>query len=140
MEQTLDRGETAPAAGLATALTAFFQVGSHFDDWERLQSRALKATESNGDDHSASTLHRCLGEFTTILDRYPEALHHFEQALLFAEGQGPTYRASATAGLAYVHRLLGAYVPAVHHFEAAVELADRPGTSTASCTRPTASA
>ncbi|WP_424862518.1 AfsR/SARP family transcriptional regulator [Streptomyces sp. MMS24-I29] len=126
-EQALDRGETAPAAGLATALTAFFQVGSHFDDWERLQSRALKATLSSGDEHSASKLHRCLGELTTILDRYPEALHHFEQALLLAEGQEPTYRASATAGLAYVHRLLGAYDSAVLHFEAAVELADSAG-------------
>ncbi|MFD8799293.1 AfsR/SARP family transcriptional regulator [Streptomyces atroolivaceus] len=127
VEQALDRGETAPAAGLATALTAFFQVGSYFDDWERLQSRALKATRSDGDDHSASKLHRCLGELTTILDRYPEALHHFEQALLLAEGQEPTYRASATAGLAYVHRLLGEYDSAVRHFEAAVQLAGSAG-------------
>ncbi|MFD3946588.1 BTAD domain-containing putative transcriptional regulator [Streptomyces sp. NPDC058579] len=127
VEQALDRGETAPAAGLATALTAFFQVGSHFDDWGRLQSRALKVSESNGDDHSASKLHRCLGELTTILDRYPEALHHFEQALLLAEGQAPAYRAGATAGLAYVHRLLGEYASAVHHFEAAVRLAESAG-------------
>ncbi|MEU4269461.1 BTAD domain-containing putative transcriptional regulator [Streptomyces sp. NPDC026092] len=127
VEQALDRGETAPAAGLATALTAFFQVGSHFDDWGRLQSRALKVSESNGDDHSASKLHRCLGELTTILDRYPEALHHFERALQLAEGQAPAYRAGATAGLAYVHRLLGEYASAVHHFEAAVRLAESAG-------------
>ncbi|BFO18383.1 BTAD domain-containing putative transcriptional regulator [Streptomyces sp. KM77-8] len=139
-EQALDRAETGPAAGLATALTAFFQVGSHFDDWERLQSRALKAALSGGDARSAAKVHRCLGELTTILDRYPEALHHFEQALLLAEGEGPAYRASATAGLAYVHRLLGQYASAVGHFEAAVELARRRGTSTVSCTRPTVSA
>nr|WP_037659886.1 BTAD domain-containing putative transcriptional regulator [Streptomyces flavovirens] len=126
-EQALDRTETAPAVGLATALTAFFQVGSHFDDWARLQNRALKAALSRGDEHSASKVHRCLGELTTILDRYPEALHHFEQALLLAEGHGPTYRASATAGLAYVHRLLGQYDRAVLHFKEAVELARSAG-------------
>ncbi|MFB7915973.1 BTAD domain-containing putative transcriptional regulator [Streptomyces sp. NPDC056061] len=127
-EQALDGTESvAPAAGLATTLTTLFQVGSHFDDWERLQSRALKAALSSGDRHSAVKVHRCLGELTTILDRYPEALNHFEQALLLAEGQGPMYRASATAGLAYVHRLLGQYSSAVLHFEEAAELAESAG-------------
>lgn len=127
-EQALDGTENvAPAAGLATALTTLFQVGSHFDDWERLQNRALKAALSSGDRHSAAKVHRCLGELTTILDRYQEALHHFEQALLLAEGQEPTYRASATAGLAYVHRLLGQYPSAALHFEEAAKLAESAG-------------
>ncbi|MGW1409393.1 AfsR/SARP family transcriptional regulator [Streptomyces sp. NPDC002403] len=126
-EQALDRTKAAPAAGLATALTTLFQVGGHFDDWERLQNRALKAALSSGNRHSAAKLHRCLGELTTILDRYPEALNHFEQALLLAEGQGPAYRAGATAGLAYVHRLLGQYSSAVFHFEKAAELARQAG-------------
>ncbi|QNP61467.1 AfsR/SARP family transcriptional regulator [Streptomyces genisteinicus] len=126
-EQAMDRKEAAPAAGLATALTTLFQVGGHFDDWERLQNRALKAALSSGDRHSAAKLHRCLGELTTILDRYPEALNHFEEALLLAEGQGPAYRAGATAGLAYVHRLLGQYSTAVFHFEKAAKLARQTG-------------
>ncbi|MGV2917495.1 tetratricopeptide repeat protein [Streptomyces alfalfae] len=127
-EQALDGTEgVAPAAGLATALTTLFQVGSHFDDWERLQNRALKAALSNGDRHSAAKVHRCLGELTTILDRYPEAVDHFEQALLLADGEGPTYQASATAGLAYVHRLLGQYSTAVLRFEKAAELAEAAG-------------
>ncbi|MFE5896454.1 BTAD domain-containing putative transcriptional regulator [Streptomyces sp. NPDC056488] len=124
-ERALDTTEgVAPAAGLATALTTLFQVGSHFDDWERLQNRALEAALGNGDRHSAAKVHRCLGELTTILDRYPEAVNHFEQALLLTEGEGPTYRASATAGLAYVHRLLGQYATAAVHFEEAAELAE----------------
>ncbi|MEU0071555.1 BTAD domain-containing putative transcriptional regulator [Streptomyces sp. NPDC006332] len=123
VDQALDRAEVAQAAGLATTLTTLFQIGSHFDDWERTQHRALKAALGNGDKRSATQLHRCLGELTTILDRYPEALHHFEQALLLADGEGPAYRAGATAGLAYVHRLLGRYASAVRHFEEAAELA-----------------
>lgn len=127
-EQAFDGArDVAPAAGLATALTTLFEVGSHFDDWERLQNRALKAALSSGDRHSAAKVHRCLGELTTILDRYPEAVDHFEQALRHAEGQGPTYRASATAGLAYVHRLLGQYSSAVRHFEEASRLAESAG-------------
>ncbi|MFF2522085.1 AfsR/SARP family transcriptional regulator [Streptomyces liangshanensis] len=127
-ERALDGSEgIAPAAGLATALTTLFQVGGHFDDWERLQNRALKEALSSGDRQSAAKVHRCLGELTTILDRYPEALDHFEQALLLAEGQGPTYRASATAGLAYVHRLLGQYARAARHFEEAADLAESVG-------------
>ncbi|MFK4593349.1 ATP-binding protein [Streptomyces pristinaespiralis] len=121
--QALDRGVVAPAVGLATALTTLFQVGSYFDDWERLQNWALKAALHADDRPSAAKVHRCLGELTTILDRYPEALEHFEQALLLAEGLGPAYRASAAAGLAYVHRLLGHYSEAVGHFQSSLELA-----------------
>ncbi|MFE7616540.1 BTAD domain-containing putative transcriptional regulator [Streptomyces sp. NPDC057496] len=123
VDQALDGDEVAQAAGLATTLTTLFQIGGHFDDWERTQNRALKAALDSGDKRSATQLHRCLGELTTILDRYPEALHHFEQALLLADGEGPAYRAGATAGLAYVHRLLGRYSSAVHRFEEAAELA-----------------
>ncbi|MFJ3249975.1 AfsR/SARP family transcriptional regulator [Streptomyces sp. NPDC086782] len=123
VDQALDRTEIAPAAGLAATLTTLFQIGSHFDDWERLQNRALKAALSSGNQRSATQLHRCLGELTTILDRYPEALDHFEQALQLADREGPDYRASATAGLAYVHRLLGHYSSAVRHFEQAAALA-----------------
>ncbi|NUT24465.1 MAG: AfsR/SARP family transcriptional regulator, partial [Streptomyces sp.] len=80
-DQALDRDEITSAAALATTLTTLFQIGSHFDDWERLQGRALKAALRGGHQRSATQLHRCLGELTTILDRYPEALDHFEQAL-----------------------------------------------------------
>ncbi|MFD3613204.1 BTAD domain-containing putative transcriptional regulator [Streptomyces atroolivaceus] len=127
VDQALDGAEIHSAAGLATTLTTLFQIGSHFDDWERLQNRALKAALSSGNTRSATQLHRCLGELTTILDRYPEALKHFEQALELADGEGPAYLASATAGLAYVHRLLGQYSLAVGHFGQASELARTAG-------------
>ncbi|MFE0252369.1 BTAD domain-containing putative transcriptional regulator [Streptomyces sp. NPDC059010] len=126
-DQALDRDEITSAAALATSLTTLFQIGSHFDDWERLQGRALKAALRGGHRRSATQLHRCLGELTTILDRYPEALDHFEQALKLADGEDPAYLASATAGLAYVHRLLGQYASATGHFERAAELARRSG-------------
>ncbi|MFI1195957.1 ATP-binding protein [Micromonospora sp. NPDC020750] len=123
VDQALDTPNIGPAAGVAVALTTFFQVRSHFDEWERLQSKALDAALRTGDQRSAAKLHRCLGELTTILDRYPEALDHFRQALLLADGREPAYQESAAAGLAYVHRLLGQYDSAVRQFEEAVALA-----------------
>ncbi|MET8975817.1 BTAD domain-containing putative transcriptional regulator [Streptomyces sp. NPDC004539] len=127
-EQALSGTEgVAAAVGLATALTTLFEVGSHFDDWERLQNRALAAALRDGDPHSAAKVHRCLGELTTILDRYPEAVRHFERALLLTEGAGPAYRDSATAGLAYVHRLLGHHPTAIRYFEEAAALAGSTG-------------
>ncbi|MGW5201657.1 BTAD domain-containing putative transcriptional regulator [Streptomyces spiralis] len=126
-DQALDRDEITSAAALATALTTLFQIGGHFDDWERLQGRALEAALRGNHRRSATQLHRCLGELTTILDRYPEALDHFQQALTLSDGADPAYLASATAGSAYVHRLLGQYASAVRHFERAAELARMAG-------------
>lgn len=125
-EQGLDTGQLVLAACLATALTTFFQLEGHFDEWERLQSKALAAL-GGSDPGSASKLHRCLGELTTILDRYPEALHHFEQALRLSAPDDPGYTASAMAGLAYVHRLLGQHDLAVRHFQRAADLARSAG-------------
>lgn len=127
VDQGLETPRVTLAACLATALTTFFQIGSHFDEWERLQTKALAAAVRTADHSSAAKLHRCLGELTTILDRYPEALIHFQQALRLAVPDDPAYAASATAGLAYVHRLLGRYDSAVAHFSQAAQLAKLAG-------------
>lgn len=127
VDQMLEDGDTIQAAGLAIALTTFFQVRSHFDEWERLQGRALKAALHAGDQRGAALLHRCLGELTTILDRYPQALGHFAHALRLAGDEGPTYQAGAAAGLAYVHRLLGDYPEATRYFTQAADLAESVG-------------
>jgi tetratricopeptide (TPR) repeat protein len=127
VDQALESRGVNLAACLATALTTFFQIGSHFDEWERLQTKALAAALRTADQSSASKLHRCLGELTTILDRYPEALIHFQQALRLAVPDDPAYTASATAGLAYVHRLLGRYGSAVAYFGQAAQLARAAG-------------
>jgi DNA-binding SARP family transcriptional activator/tetratricopeptide (TPR) repeat protein len=121
--QALETSGVSLAAHLATSLTTFFQIGSHFDEWERLQTRALEAAQRASDGWGASKLYRCLGELTTILDRYPEAVTHFERALRYADTNDPVGAASATAGLGYVHRLLGRYDSAVAYFSKAADLA-----------------
>jgi len=121
-------GATLPlAACLAISLTTFFQVRSHFDDWRRLHTKALAATQAQGDRVTASKLHRALGELDTIQDRYPEAVVHFEAALKAITPDDPEYTASSLAGLAYVYRLLGHYAAAVNHFESAAQLARTTG-------------
>ncbi|MEV4756679.1 tetratricopeptide repeat protein [Micromonospora sp. NPDC049559] len=126
-EQGLDGPAVGLAAGLATALTTFFQIRSHFDDWYRLQDRALVAARAAGDRMASAKLHRALGERATILDRYEEAVKHFERSLECGPDTDPTYTASATAGLAYVHRLLGRYDSATTYFTRAIELAVSTG-------------
>ncbi|WP_416971059.1 ATP-binding protein [Streptomyces sp. 4F14] len=111
------------AGSLAVSLTTFFQIRGHFDEWRHLQQRALAEAVAAGDRRTAVKLHRSLGELATIVDRYPEAVEHFRQALEPPEPAEPDYTASAMAGLAYVYRLVGQQSRALSCFERAAELA-----------------
>jgi tetratricopeptide (TPR) repeat protein len=111
------------AGCVAVSMTTFLQIRSHFDEWRRLQETALAKAIANGDRRTAVKLHRSLGELATIVDRYPEAIEHFQRALNPPEPEEPDYTASATAGLAYVYRLIGQQSRALTYFERAAELA-----------------
>jgi len=114
------------ATCLATSLTSFLQIRCLFDDWMRLQSTALDTAVAAGDTHTAAKLHRCLGELNTIIDRYHEAVTHFEQALIHGSPDDDSDSlASSLAGLAYVYRLQGRYREAAEHFSQAVEVAQK---------------
>ncbi|MEN3613145.1 BTAD domain-containing putative transcriptional regulator [Plantactinospora sp. ZYX-F-223] len=127
VDDGLDAGATGLTGCLAASLTTFFQVGTHFDDWRRVQSRVLAAAVRAGDHRTAVKLHRGLGELDTIQDRYPEAIAHFEAAQAGSIDQDPEYEAAITAGLGYLYRLRGQYPAALSSFSRARELADRTG-------------
>ncbi|GLZ81599.1 hypothetical protein Afil01_64060 [Actinorhabdospora filicis] len=116
-----------PATSIAASLTAYFQVRGLFEEWRRVQTRALSAARDAGLSVAAARLHRALGEFTTIVDDYPAAIAHFEDCLAFGPADDPAYTADAVAGLAYVCRLTGRYASALTHFERARDLARRTG-------------
>ncbi|GAA3733981.1 BTAD domain-containing putative transcriptional regulator [Plantactinospora mayteni] len=118
-------GATGLAGSLAAALTTFFQLGTHFDDWRRVQSRALAAALRAGDRRTAVKLYRGLGELETIQDRYPEAIGHFEAARAAITNHDPEYEAAITAGLGYLYRLRGQSSAALDTFGRARELALR---------------
>ncbi|MFF0431754.1 ATP-binding protein [Streptomyces sp. NPDC004327] len=117
-------GTSPTLAGcLAVSMATFLQIRGHFDEWRRLQETALRSAVVGGDRRTAVKLHRSLGELATIVDRYPEAINHFQKALTPPEPAEPDYTASATAGLAYVYRLTGRQSQALACFERAAELA-----------------
>lgn len=126
-ERGLSGGPLEEATAIAASLTAYYQVRGLFEDWWRVQTRALAAARDAGLTVAAARLHRALGEYTTIVDDYPAAIAHFEGCLAFGPADDPAYTADAVAGLAYVCRLTGRYGPALAHFGRARELAHRTG-------------
>lgn len=123
----LDAGATDLAGCLAASLTTFFQIRNQFDDWRRLQSRALSVVTAAQDRRPAMKLHRSLGELDTIQDRYAEAVSHFQAALDYEAPHEPEYEAAIMSGLGTLHRLLGNYEAAVSHFRRATRLAQQTG-------------
>ncbi|MGX7673860.1 AfsR/SARP family transcriptional regulator [Plantactinospora sp. DSM 117369] len=122
-----DADATDLAGCLASSLTTLFQVCNHFDDWRRVQDRALSAAVATGNRQVALKLHRSLGELHTIQDRYAEAMSHFRAALDHRAPQKPEYEAAVLSGTAYLHRLLGDYDPAASLFRRAAQLAEKTG-------------
>jgi DNA-binding SARP family transcriptional activator len=127
VDQGLHAGVTDLAGCLAASLTTYFQVRNHFDDWRRIQTRALGTALAAHDHRTVLKLHRSLGELDTIQDRYADALTHFEAAAAYDASDDPEYEAAITSGLGYLHRLLGHYDDALHHLHRARDLARRTG-------------
>ncbi|GAB3136386.1 BTAD domain-containing putative transcriptional regulator [Micromonospora sonneratiae] len=127
VEDGIDRGATGLAGCLAAALTTFFQVGNHFDDWRRVQTAALVAAERAGDRRTAMKLHRGLGELDTVQDRYDDAMEHFTAARAASTDRDPGHVAAINAGLGYLHRLRGEYNAALSRFTEARQLAEATG-------------
>lgn len=120
----LDQGAVRLAGCLAAALTPFFQIGNHFDEWRRVQGAALSAACGAGDRRTAMELHRSLGELDTIQDRYDDAIAHFLAAAQEASTSGDLeYDSAISAGLGYLYRLRGEYEAALCGFRRARESA-----------------
>jgi DNA-binding SARP family transcriptional activator len=115
VDEGLDAGVTDLAGCVATSLTTYFQVRNHFDDWRRVQSKALAIAVAADDRRTAFKLHRSLGELDTIQDRYPDALAHFQAAEKLGTTDDPEYEAAVTSGLGYLYRLLGQYDHALRY-------------------------
>jgi DNA-binding SARP family transcriptional activator len=127
IDEGLDAGVTDLAGCIATSLTTYFQVRNRFDDWRRVQSKALAVAVAADDRRTALKLHRSLGELDTIQDRYPDALAHFQAAEEFGTTDDPEYEAAVTSGLGYLYRLLGRYDHALRYQLRARDMARQTG-------------
>jgi DNA-binding SARP family transcriptional activator/Flp pilus assembly protein TadD len=66
---------------LASRLTGFFEIRSHYDDWRETHHTALRAARRAGAEAAEAGLLNRLGEMHANLDAYEAALEHFAEAL-----------------------------------------------------------
>ncbi|WP_460526802.1 AfsR/SARP family transcriptional regulator [Flindersiella endophytica] len=122
VEDGLEVGAVRLAGHLAVSLSAFLRIDGHLDVWRRVQTKALEAALLANDRLTEARLRRELAELDTLLDRYTEAIHHFEAAYAICKGHDRRYEAACSAGLGYLYRLQGAYDSALKYFGIARDL------------------
>lgn len=127
-EQACDLGLVEVAASMTSALSGFLDARGYFEEWRRINERAL-ALATRSDHASATALLLCnLGEVHMIQDRIDEAVDCFERTLKLAEQVGElTLQALASTNLGYLARLRGEYEQATAAYEQALSLARRIG-------------
>lgn len=95
---------------------------------QQAYERGLALALEHGDAARASIIYNYLGNMLYALDRYEEALVHYEQALEVAQGlEDPLHCARAEGGLAMTLDELGRYEEAEEHFKAARSCAEQAG-------------
>ncbi|GHF48127.1 DNA-binding SARP family transcriptional activator/Tfp pilus assembly protein PilF [Amycolatopsis bartoniae] len=113
---------------LTAALTPYFDLRGHHDDWQRTHEIALSAARRSGDRHGQAIVLRNLGQIDLYRDAYDEALDAFEQSLrLFREIGDASGAGIALAGLGTVRRVAGENERALDHCHEALELFARAG-------------
>jgi DNA-binding SARP family transcriptional activator len=122
---------TAGLAGvswrLAAALSTYFEIATHFDDWRETHEVALDAVRQAGDRLGEAVLHRNLGELNTVVDRYDEAVASFEASLRAYRAIGDPGETAAASGLGVLLRLQGRYEEAIGWLDRAIASARTTG-------------
>lgn len=121
--QAAELGCTSLACELAGSLTAFFELRSRHDDWQRTHETALSAARRAGDTRAQGLLLCRLGNLQldrNELDRALDVLHAAlvaHRAAADARGESHTLQA-----LSHAHRLRGQPEDARRCAEAAIEI------------------
>lgn len=111
-----DRGLDDLAWRLAAALTPYFDLRGHHDDWQRSHTAALAAARRAGDRHGEAVILRNLGQLALYRDEYAQARDSFTAAAdLFGEAGDDRGAGFALAGLATVARIAGQHDLALDH-------------------------
>ncbi|SFA93309.1 DNA-binding transcriptional activator of the SARP family [Amycolatopsis marina] len=113
---------------LTAALTPFFDLRGHQDDWHHTHAIALAAARRTGDRTGQAVILRNLGQVHLYQDSYDDARAAFtEAAALFRESGDDRGVAIALAGLGTVRRILGEHDDALDHCHEALALFESAG-------------
>ena len=127
-EQACELGLVEIAASLTSALSGFFDARGYFEEWRRINERALAVASRSGHTTATALLLCNLGEVHMIQDRIDEAVHCFSEALRLSETAGElTLHALASTNLGYLARLRSRYAEASQAYDQARTLALRVG-------------
>jgi DNA-binding SARP family transcriptional activator len=113
---------------LGAALEGFFELGAHFDDWQRSQRLALAAAVAAGDRRQEALARRRLAAALWLVDRWSEAQDQVERCLpVFRELDDLLEEARALRTLGRVQHEQGRWDEAVASLSASSEILTRLG-------------
>jgi DNA-binding SARP family transcriptional activator len=113
---------------LAAALTPYFDLRGHQDDWDRTNTVALGAAQRCGDVRGQAMMHRNVGQIQLYQDTYAESRSSFEESRRLFAGIGDDRGAGiALAGLGTVLRVQGENEQALDYCHEALTLFAKAG-------------
>jgi tetratricopeptide (TPR) repeat protein/transcriptional regulator with XRE-family HTH domain len=114
--------------GLAVALTSFFDLANHRDDWERTHQAALAAARRAGNRRGEAYLLLGLGELHALGDERDLAMACYEPALsLFRQARDAGGEAHTLNVLSRVFQLGGRYDDAMAYADQALRISRQLG-------------
>jgi DNA-binding SARP family transcriptional activator len=113
---------------LAAALTPYFDLRGHQDDWDRTNTIGLAAARRSGDVRGQAMMLRNVGQIQLYQDTYAESRESFEESRRLFERIGDDQGAAiALSGLGTVLRVQGENERALDHCHEALALFDKAG-------------
>jgi DNA-binding SARP family transcriptional activator len=113
---------------LTAALTPYFDLRGHQDDWHSTHALALEAARRAGSAHGEAIIQRNLGQIHLYQDSYAEALVAFEASFALYQRIGDTQgMGTALAGLVTILRIEGENDRALERCHEALKLFAQAG-------------
>jgi tetratricopeptide (TPR) repeat protein len=103
---------------LADSLANFFDIRSHWEDWQHTLDLALDASRQAGNRRAEAAVHRCLGDLYLDQGRFSEALNSFQRSLTMFHALGDARgEATGARGLGATYWYLGRFDDALTCFQ-----------------------
>jgi DNA-binding SARP family transcriptional activator/tetratricopeptide (TPR) repeat protein len=128
VEAAAQRGPRRPGWILADALRGAFHLSRHTTGWLTMAEAALSAATADGDRAAQAAARQSLGTAQRSIGAYPDALHHYTEALRLARECGWAESEATNLGnLGIICRKMGRLSEAADHLHAALTVDRRIG-------------